>query len=155
MAIESYLIHAPSLGSSSHAVDPQAQSSDTSLEDLIGAKSSLQAKKLEILAAELRWRLHVAAQNLHTLHQDQCVVEEMLNQLTVAADYRLRAHQEKAPLYRRMFEIETEKRSQRVECWRDIAHVMRDFLATWEAHEQARSRAIFFNDVGAGTQEPL
>jgi hypothetical protein len=124
---------------------------DSALENLLHQKSHLQARKLEILAAELRWRLHLAAQNLHTLEQDQSSVHDLLNQLTIDANYRLRDHQEKAPLYRRMFEIETEKRAQHVECWRDVANVMRDFLVTWEAHEQARSRAMFLNDVGTGT----
>jgi len=124
---------------------------DGALEQIIGQKSKIQARKLEILAAELRWRLHLAAQNLHTLDRDQSTVHDLLNQLTIAANYRLRDHQEKAPLYRRVFEIETEKCAQHVECWRDVANVMRDFLVTWEAHEQARSRAMFLNDVGTGT----
>jgi hypothetical protein len=153
--IEPYLA---TLSCGASPVVPPAASdleNDGALEQIIGQKSKIQARKLEILAAELRWRLLLAAQNLHTLDRDQSTVHDLLNQLTIDANYRLRDHQEKAPLYRRIFEIETEKRSQHVECWRDMANVMRDFLAAWEAHEQARSRAIFLNDVGSGTQEPL
>ena len=128
---------------------------DSALEDLLHHKSHLQARKLEILASELFWRLRVAAENVRSLEEDSSAVQQMLNQLTIAANYGLREHQEKAPLYRRRFEIETEHRAQKVECWRDMANVMRDFLTTWEAHEQARARAIFLNDVGTGTQEPL
>jgi hypothetical protein len=128
---------------------------DSALEDLLHQKSGLQAKKLEILAAELRWRLHLAAQNLYTLGRDRAVVIGMIDRLTVDANYRLRDHQEKAPLYRRLFDIETEERTQQVDCWRDVANVMRDFLGTWEAHEQARARAMFLENVGQGAAGDL
>jgi hypothetical protein len=36
-----------------------------------------------------------------------------------------------------------------------VVTVMRDFLIDWEAHEQAKSRAIFINHAGSGYQEPL
>lgn len=124
---------------------------DSALEDLLHQKSRLQARKLDILASEIGWRLRIAAENVFHLERDRVHAETMINDLTVAANYRLRDHQEKAPLYRRLFEVETELRAQKSECWRDVANVMRDFLATWEAHEQARSRAMFFNDVGQGT----
>ena len=151
MALETYLHpeNAPEL--SAKLSSGEAPLDNGALDDLIGRKSQVQAQKLDVLAAELRWRLHIAAQNLHTLDQDRGAVHEMLNDLTVAANYRLREHQEKAPLYRRLFEIEAEERSQRTECWRDLANVMRDFLGVWEAHEQARARAIFLTDVGTGT----
>ena len=149
--IEAYLTTASDSASAEVLPAAGELEDDGALEQIIGQKSKIQARKLEILAAELRWRLHLAAQNLHTLDRDQSTVHDLLNQLTIAANYRLRDHQEKAPLYRRIFEIESEKRAQHVECWRDVANVMRDFLVTWEAHEQARSRAMFLNDVGTGT----
>ena len=39
--------------------------------------------------------------------------------------------------------LEKERRTEDVECWRDVVMVMRDFLVVWEAHEQAKTKAIF------------
>lgn len=132
-----------------------APPNDESLEDLLHQKSEILDRKLEILAAEIRWRLHVGVQNLASLASDRARLQEMLSRLDVAARYHVREHQEKGVLYRKLFDLETETRSQQVECWRDVVLVMRDFLLAWETHEQTKARARFINDVGTGTQEPL
>jgi len=129
-----------------------AQPAAGALDNLIHQKARIFSRKLDILAAEIWWRFHVACQNLASLEDDRTRVGEMLKALDHAALYHLREHREKEGLYRRMFEIETEKRSQKVECWRDVVMVMRDFLYIWEAHEHARSRAIFLQHVGPRPQ---
>lgn len=137
----------------SHATadDSSRAGADSALEDLLHQKSHILSKKLEILGAEMWWRLHIASRNLTSLEEDKSKVQDMLSQPDVAANYQLREHQEKRVLYQSLFQIETEQRSQQVECWRDVVNVMRDFLAVWEAHEQSRARAIFLNNVGTGT----
>lgn len=131
------------------------EETDSALDDLVHQKSRLQARKLDILASEIGWRLRIAAENVYHLERDRAHAETMINDLTVAANYRLRDHEEKAPLYRRLFEIETELRTQKSDCWRDVANVMRDFLATWELHQQAQARARFLHDVGSGPEGTL
>lgn len=121
------------------------------LEDLLHQKSGILTKKLDILAAEMRWRLHTTARNLAGLEQDTTRLQDMLTSLDTATHYHLREHRDKAPVYQQLFEVENRKRAENVECWRDLVMVMRDFLAVWEAHEQSRSRAIFLNHVGTGT----
>ena len=51
--------------------------------------------------------------------------------------------------------LESQRRDEDVQCWRDIVMVMRDFLVAWEAHEQAKNRSIFINHAGAGSQDDL
>ncbi len=63
----------------------------------------------------------------------------------------MREHQDKGIFYRKLFDFQTEARSEQVECWRDVVMVMRDFLYAWDAHEQARARAMFIQNVGTGT----
>ena len=75
----------------------------------------------------------------------------MIGRLHLAALYHLREHQDKGIFYRKLLDFQTEARSEQVECWRDVVMVMRDFLMTWEAHEQAKARAIFIQNVGTGT----
>ncbi len=149
MTLESYLLHSTPVGPQA---EPHEQPpGDASLDDLVRQKSRILSRKLDILGAEIAWRLHIGACNLHSLQEDKQRLGEMLSRLDHAALYHLRQHQEKGPLYRTLFALETETRAQHVECWRDVAMVMRDFLYAWEAHEQARSRAIFIDHVGTGT----
>ena len=126
-----------------------------SLDELIHQKSAILGRKLDLLAAEIWWRLHISAQNLAALNDDQARLQEMLDRLHLAATYHLREHQEKGVLYRTLFDLDTERRTERVECWRDTVKVVRDFLEVWEAHEQARAKAIFIQHVGTGTEGPL
>ena len=58
-----------------------------------------------------------------------------------SSDFALRAFwlEQKAKLT-------TEARSQDVECWRDVAQLMTEFLSVWEAVEQSRVRAEFLSD---------
>jgi len=149
MTIESYLLQTTPAAAKATAHDEAA--GDGSLEQLVQQKSRILSRKLDILGAEIAWRLHIAARNLHSLREDKERLGEMLRRLDHAALYHLREHQEKGPLYRTLFALETETRAQHTECWRDVAMVMRDFLYAWEAHEQARSRAIFIDHVGTGT----
>jgi hypothetical protein len=148
-----YLLQTTPGGTKATAQDEAA--GDAGLQDLVQQKSRILSRKLDILAAEIAWRLHIAGRNLHSLQEDKQRLGEMLNRLDRAALYHLREHQEKGPLYRALFALESETRAQHVECWRDVAMVMRDFLYAWEAHEQARSRAIFIDHVGTGTPGSL
>jgi hypothetical protein len=52
-------------------------------------------------------------------------------------------------------QLEAQRRDQDVQCWRDVVLVMRDFLDTWDAHEQAKDRSIFLNHAGARPEEYL
>ncbi len=125
------------------------------LENLLHSKGRILKTKLEVLTAEILQRLNLREVNLTRIRQDQSSLQEILHGLTRQANYHQREHREKVPLYQRQLELKKELRSQDVDCWKDIVLVMRDFLAIWEAHEQARSRAIFMNHVGTRTQSDL
>ncbi len=118
------------------------------LEDLLHSKGRVLKTKLEVLTAEILQRLNLREVNFTRIRQDQSSLQEILHGLTRQANYHQREHREKVPLYQRQLELEKELRSQDVDCWKDVVLVMRDFLTIWEAHEQARSRAIFMNHVG-------
>lgn len=125
------------------------------LEDLIHHKSKILSRKLDILSAEIWWRLYLSSRNLAAMDDDTARILTMLEALDRAARYHLREHQEKSGFYRKLLDLETERRTERVECWRDIVTVMRDFLAVWEAHEQTRARALFLDNVGRTTEGDL
>jgi len=120
---------------------------DSLLEELIHGKSRILGRKLDILAAEIWWRLQITSRNLKGIDDDKAVISEMLERVGRMANYQLREHRDKDSFYRKLFELETEARSQQTECWRDVVLVMKDFLYAWEAHEQARARAVFLKSV--------
>ena len=111
--------------------------------------------KLEVLAAEILQRLNIRDVNVTRIGHDQNLLKQIVQFLSVQANYQQRQPKEKNPFYEKEFDLEKERRAQDVECWRDVVLVMRDFLTIWEAHEQARSRAIFINHVGSGLEKHL
>lgn len=155
MVIDCSLSRSPYASKASQEPAFRDEDSDSTLEQLIHGKSEILGKKLDILASEINWRLYLASGNLKRLEDDHEKLTDMLQRLDRDARYQLRDHQEKAPLYRQLFAVQGEKRSQQIECWRDVVQVMRDFLAAWEAHAQAKNRAAFINDVGTRPEEDL
>ncbi len=129
---------------------PENDSLDESdLENLVHQKSKLLHTKLEVLTAEILVRLNVMGRNLRGVDSQQEAVQEMLNRLDNAANYHLREHSEKSIFYQQLFDLQTERRQQEVECWRDVAMVMKDFLEIWETHQQSKGRAIFLEHAGS------
>lgn len=125
------------------------------LDNLLHFKSSILKSKLEVLASEIFARLAVWDRNVARIDEDKTQVEGLLSRLAQQARYHLRDHRDKNQFYKQMSDLEVQRRSQDVECWRDIVFVMRDFLAAWEAHEQSKNRAIFFNNAGSGLENHL
>ena len=134
---------------SSHTLSPGA------LDQLLNSKSRILKTKLEVLTAEVLQRLNIRDVNITRIGHDQNLLSEITQVLSRQANYGQREHKEKTPLYGKGFDLERERRAQDAECWRDIVMVMRDFLNIWEAHEQAKSRAIFLNHVGSGLENHL
>lgn len=128
----------------------KSSDSDTlgSIDNLIHQKTRILRVKLEVLAAEILDRFFLRDKNLNRIEEDQYRTREIHEKISRQVNYQLRAHREKQPFYELLFGLEKEKREQEVECWRDVAQVMTDFLNVWEAHEQAKARSEFLNDAG-------
>src|SRR5512135_299899 len=74
---------------------PQQQESDSlALDHLLHSKSRILRGKLEVLASEIYARLTMWNRNLARIDDDKAKVEEILNQFTRLARYRLREQQE-------------------------------------------------------------
>ena len=125
------------------------------LDHLLHSKSRILRSKLEVLATEIQARLAVWDRNLTRINDDMSTAEGLLSRLAHLTRYRLNDPREQTRLQEAAFHLESQRRSEDVECWRDVVNVMRDFLEVWEAHEQAKTRAIFLNHVGPTTQDAL
>ena len=118
------------------------------LDQLIHLNTRILNSKLEVQASHVRERLRIHARNTERLDADELVVSDLLNRLTIAANYHLREHRETAVLYQTLFALERERREEDVECWRDLVMVMRDLLYVWDGHERAKAKAIFLSHAG-------
>jgi len=124
--------------------DPYA---DTSLEQLTNTRTRILETKLEMFTLELHERLRVRTLNFQSLDQDTSLINTMLFALIQQHPYDLNSRG-KSALESKLFDIEKERRSERTESWKDIIQVMKDFLTTWEAHEQAKIRAEVLSYAG-------
>ena len=126
-----------------------------SIDQLLGQRTRILKTKLEVFADEISERLKIRTGNLKSLIYDDLLLTNTLLYFEPSSGKSL--YQAKFPdrLYGKRFDIEKERREQDVECWRDVTLVMRDFLAAWEALEQARARAIFLNDDREPNQRNL
>jgi hypothetical protein len=119
---------------------------DKSLENLLHQKTRIVNTKLELIALAINERVGIWKHNLKRIEEDNCKLAYMLEKLARATNYGLRAHDEKRIFYERIFDLRKEVREEDAECWRDVVLVMRDFLLAWEAHEQAKAKAIFLDE---------
>jgi len=127
----------------------------TPLDHLLHSKSRILRTKLDVLATEIVARLGIWNRNLERISGEKAGVAELLDQSTRLARYHLRDQRDVGRLREDALKLDSQQREEDVQCWKDVVTVMRDFLTSWEAHEQAKSRAIFINHAGSGNQESL
>jgi hypothetical protein len=118
---------------------------NSGLDRLFDQRTVILKTKLEVFACELLDRLRIRTKNLLTISENQERLGQMVEAMSLQANYHFRDHKEKSVFYQLSFDLERQKRSEDVECWRDVAEVMKDLLNVWEALEQARSRSMFLN----------
>ena len=139
-----------------HSNEPGlASESAGALDNLLHSKSRILRTKLEVLASEIQARFAMWDRNLERIDSDKGKVETFVNESARLARYHLREPNEATRLRESALQLDAQQRQEDIQCWRDTVQVMRDFLNAWEVHEQARSRAIFFNHAGSGTQDTL
>ena len=125
------------------------------LDHLLHSKSRILRTKLEVFASEIQARFAMWDRNLDRIGGEKEHVEALLNQSTRLVRYHLREPNEVTRLRESSLQLDSQRRQEDIQCWRDVVLVMRDFLDTWEAHEQAKSRSIFINHAGTRTEEPM
>ena len=124
-----------------------ASGSDKTLDDLIHANTRILRTKVKAVAAAVHERLKIRRDNITRIADDRDKLTEIVQQISVAANYHLRDHKEKDRLYQRDFELNRERRDQDTQCWRDVVLVLRDFLTFWDEYERAKARGAFLEDV--------
>jgi hypothetical protein len=125
------------------------------LDHLLHSKSRILRTKLEVMASEIQARFAMWDRNLNRIGNEKENVEALLNQSVRLTRYHLREPNEVTRLRESSLNLNAQRRQEDIQCWRDVVLVMRDFLDTWESHEQAKNRSIFLNHAGSRTEDPL
>ena len=111
------------------------------LDQMLGQRSRLMQTKLDALSVQIIERLRIRAKNLERILDEELDVSNQLISFE-----RLTHSRPDSPfaleglLQSKRFELGKERRSQDVECWRDLMQIMRDFLNTWESLQLTRTR---------------
>ena len=134
---------------------PSPTEEGTSLDNLLPSKSRVFRTKLETMAAEIQTRFAIWNQNLNHLNQEQSDIQKQFDHSTRLARYHLRDQKDVFQLQNSALKLADQQRNEDVLCWRDVVMVMRDFLDTWEVHEQAKQRSIFLNHAGSRSEDDL
>jgi len=125
------------------------------LDHLLHSKSRILRTKLEVLASEIQARFAIWDRNLERLNDDKNNVESLLGESARLARYHLREPNEATRLRDASLQLDSQRRDQDIQCWRDVVQVMRDFLNNWEVHEQAKNRSVFLNHAGSRSEDAL
>lgn len=142
MSVPEYFTQRP-VAAYHHQRDPKA--ADSSVDEFLTQRTRVLTTKMVVFATEIQERLGIRKTNIEKLFHDQLSVSA---RLSCVEDSRLDPAdklQQAGFLEQKQIELNREERAQDTECWRDVAHLMRDFLAAWEGYEQARARGQFMN----------
>ena len=104
------------------------------LDHLLHSKSRILRTKLEVLASEIQARFAMWDRNLERIGGEKEQVEALLNQSSRLTRYHLRDLNESTRLRESSLQLDSQRRQEDIQCWRDVVMVMRDFLDAWDAH---------------------
>ena len=119
--------------------------------DLLTQRSQILQTKLGVLSVQVLERLKLRSANLAAiLDEEQELANRILNReaLDVNSPSLDGLRQQKHFILQ-------EKRSQDVDCWRDLSHTLRDLLSTWEDLEQSKIRDKLLQDNTTETKESV
>jgi hypothetical protein len=118
------------------------------VDTLIHQRPVILRTKLAVLATQLQARLLLRETNLTRIADDLLATDNLLLPWTecvlssqMPTDLALRN-----ACLERQARLQTEIRTQEVECWRDVALVMNEFLTVWEGLQQSQVRAEFLRE---------
>jgi len=102
----------------------------------LSQRSAIQKLKLDVHVAQILERVAIRKKSLESLLNEELEVSSKKANISP----RPGSYELESELERRLREIDKERRMEDVSCFRDLTHVMRDFLSVLEALEAAKDR---------------
>lgn len=120
---------------------------DHAIDTLIRQRPQILRVKLAVLASQIVERLRIRSANQERLEAEQLLVSTALLQWDeLFGAHRLLDEGSRRFWLEQQAKLSAEARVQDVDCWRDVAQVMNDFLTAWEALEQSAVRGEFLKE---------
>jgi hypothetical protein len=118
---------------------------------LISQRPAILRAKLAVYATQIYERLRLRANNLDRIQTELLAVSNGLLPFEDTIQSWLPLDESKRRMWlEQQARLNAELRSQEIECWRDVAQAMNDFLVVWEAAEQSRVRGEFLQKQARG-----
>jgi hypothetical protein len=129
--------------------EPAQQSA---LESLLNGRTELAETRLSVTAVQIIERLRIRAKNLKQLVDEELSIDNKL--LKIQGQFSAGSNWEvfnqdfmgiEAQLEQRNSNVQSAQRREDVECWRDLTHVMRDFLNAWDGFSRNAAKNRFIS----------
>ncbi|NDV63366.1 hypothetical protein G0Q06_12950 [Puniceicoccales bacterium CK1056] len=130
--------------------NPLENWADSSIETLLGARSSVNKLKVNLWAGAIRERISILNRSLEQLLEEELVLDNRIIQLGGRPYDTEQTYQ---MLKNSLQGLQTRRISEEKECWKDIVVVLRDFIGAFEAHSQSQARGEFLGVHGRTTQK--
>ena len=131
-----------------NTINESAQQS--ALESLLTGRTELAETRLAVTAVQIVERMRIRAKNLRQLMDEELFIDNKLLQVQgqfSTRQYSIGHNHElmglEAQLEQRNSQIQRAQRGEDIECWRDLTHVMRDFLNAWEGFSRNAAKNRF------------
>lgn len=143
-----------------NTINESAQQS--ALESLLTGRTELAETRLAVTAVQIVERLRIRAKNLRQLMDEELFIDNKLLRVQGSIQgrhYSFGSDQGfmglETQLEQRNSQVQSAQRREDVECWRDLTHVMRDFLNAWDGFSRNAAKNRFLEALPASnTQQP-
>jgi hypothetical protein len=112
---------------------------------MLSGRTELAETRLAVTATQIIERLRLRAGNLQELLSEELSVDSKMLQASRAGLGAMGLDS----LEQRMSQIKSAQRRENTECWRDLTHVMRDFLNAWEGFSRNEAKGRFLESLPA------
>lgn len=122
----------------------------SALESLVKGRTELAETRLAVTATQIVERMTIRASHLKQLMDEELSLDNRtLAFRELPFDKRCDLLGLETLLIQRSAQIKSDRRRENTECWRDLAHVMRDFLNAWEGFSRNEAKNRFLSALPA------
>jgi hypothetical protein len=114
---------------------------------LFSQRTRILEVKFDFLSEQIIERIEIRRRNLESLLHEEVSIDTKIMSTDGPSASDQNSGTSNLPLYLRLLDVSRERRSQDIDCWRDLVHVFKDILIIWEDLEQSKVRDAMLYDV--------
>ena len=132
---------------------PQSAQS-AALKSLLNGRSELAETRLSVTAIQIVDRLRIRSTHLQELMAEELAIDSKLLQLQESPGRNIDLLGLESQLEQKSSQVQSARRREDTECWRDLTHVMRDFLNAWEGFSRNEAKNRFLSALPDSKNKP-